>query len=295
MILSRLMGGLGNQMFQYAFGRMLAEKYATELVLDLSFLHDRSQPDHIATHRSFELDAFALSTYRLATDEEVVFYNGVPNGTIAQRIAYRYRRLTGKAKVLAQYKNVYLPSHLDPGNNTCIAGRWQSENYFKDIGSGIRKEFRLKTALPSAVVHLGEEMRSCNSVAVHVRRGDLVTSPLYSKTIGVLPVSYYTAGIAQISKLSGDARVFVFSDDPDWCKKHLPYELVEPALALDKGLGHFYLMQQCRHQVISNSTFSWWAAWLNEHPGKQVVGPLGWYRDPSLMNTVIFPKGWITL
>lgn len=295
MIITRLMGGLGNQMFQYAFGKMLAEKYASELVLDLSLLNDRSQPDKIATHRNFELDAFSLSPFRFATEEEAVFYNGVPNGSIPQRIAYRYRRWSGKARILVQQRNSYYLSQLDPGDNTCVVGRWQSENYFKNIGSLIRKEFRLKTALPPAVMKLGEEMRACNSLAVHVRRGDLVSSPLYSKTIGALPLSYYTAGIAQVSKLTGETKVFVFSDDPEWCKANLPYELVDQGLALDKGLGHFYLMQQCRNQVISNSTFSWWAAWLNDNPGKQVVGPFGWYRDPSLINNIIFPKSWIIL
>ena len=201
--------------------------------------------------------------------------------------------------MLIQDRNVYDAAQLAVPDNTCVVGRWQSENYFNSVASLIRQEFTLKSAPEHGWNEMKKEIQSHESIGIHIRRGDLVTSSLYSNTIGTLGMEYYRNSVRFMKENVKDPRAYIFSDDPEWCKKNIdfdiPFEIIGPEYAGIRASGHLTLLAACKHQIISNSTFAWWAAWLNEHPDKIVIGPSAWFKDKSLVNTEIFPKSWIAL
>ncbi len=299
MILVRLMGGLGNQMFQYAFGRFLAEKNGVELKYDLGLMMDRSRPHELVTHRQYELDIFQIRNFKQASEEEVCLFNGIPNPTFSERLGYKWRLFSGQVRLVLQQNNEFKESFLSIPDQSCLVGRWQSEKFFAPIAEHIRTEFSFISEFSDPIIQKRKELKEFNSVGIHIRRGDLVTSALYSKTIGVLDLDYYNKGIEAIKSRISDPVFYVFSDDTEWCKKELklsvPFEVIGEDLSGTHASGHMYLLSACKHQIISNSTFAWWAAWLNTSMKKTVIGPKNWYRDEKLANEVLFPKDWIVL
>jgi hypothetical protein len=294
MILVRLMGGLGNQMFQYAFGRTVSLHYKTELALDPTLLNDRSMPNEIATHRAFDLDIFKNLKYRLATQKEIFLFNGDANASISQKAARKLNTLVSPKKLTIQKNNEL---DVEMSDDTCYVGRWQSYKFFEEKENVIKEDFQIEKPVVAGIDKLAEQIRNCNSVCVHVRRTDLVSSTLYSKTIGALDLNYYKRSMDVITQNEKDPVYFVFSDDIEWCKQHIksnnPLYFVENTLAGEKAEGHLYLMTQCKHFIISNSTFAWWGAFLSENKFKNVIYPNQWFKDAALKNPYMSPKEWI--
>jgi hypothetical protein len=299
MILVRLMGGLGNQMFQYAFGKHLALKNNTELKIDVSLLKDRSIPHEIATHRDYCLDIFNLEDYSFATEREVWHFNGNSSAGIFERIARKIYVLIYSPRLVVQDKNYFSHDYLNLPDNTCIVGRWQSELFFYPCKDQIRKEFTFIENFNSKIIALSEEIKNCNSICIHFRRGDLITSPLYSKTLGCLNLDYYHRALSLLKEKIKNPFLYIFSDDIEWCKNNimfdLPFKFVGNEYAGIKAGGHLYLMSCCKHFIISNSTFAWWGAWLSESNNKIVIAPKNWYKDITLKNDVLIPENWIKL
>ena len=297
MILIRLMGGLGNQMFQYAFGKRMALINNTKLVLDQSLLLDKSLPHEIATHRDFELDIFNLKNYRWATTEEIFSYNGDVNASFVKKAIRKIKNTISPKKVIIQNGNEFNPDFLKTKSDVCFVGRWQSEIYFNDVSEEIKKEFTFVKIFSAEIENYKTIIQENNAVCLHIRRGDLITSPIYSNTIGVLSWDYYEKAMAHIKERVVDPVFFIFSDDIEWCKQNII--LSEQTYYLDdstadiKAQGHLYLMQQCKHFIISNSTFAWWGAWLSTNKDKIVIAPKKWFADSSLNSDDIIPKQWI--
>lgn len=299
MILVRLMGGLGNQMFQYAFGKLLALKNNTELKIDISLLKDRSIAHEIATHRDYNLDIFNLNNYSFATEEEVFYFNGNPSAAFLKRAARKLYSFFNSSRVIIQDKNSFSESYLNLPGNTCVVGRWQSEHFFSPVKVQIRKEFSFKEKFNKDIADLADEISKCNSVCIHFRRRDLLTSPIYKKTLGTLDMDYYFKAIKLIKEKMQSPYLYVFSDDVEWCKGNLqfdlPFKIVGDVYAGDKSGGHLFLMSCCKHHVISNSTFAWWGAWLSIHSQKTVIAPINWFKDSLLKNEILFPESWIAI
>lgn len=298
MIMIRLMGGLGNQMFQYAFGRSLAIKHQTELVLDDSFLKDKSNSHEVFTHRDFELDIFSNLNYRWATSKEVFAFNGNKNSGVLKRIFRKVLNQFNSKELIIQLNNEVANYVSISRNNSCYVGRWQSYKFFEDYLGEIRNEFVMNRPQINGIDDLMTQINGGESVCVHFRRGDLVTSPLYSETIGSLDLDYYVHSISHINKSVNQPNYFVFSDDIEWCKQNLNLNekaiFIEAALSGKKSEGHFYLMQHCKHFIISNSTFAWWAAYLSSATeNKQVIYPKNWYKKAELQNPYMCPNNWI--
>lgn len=292
------MGGLGNQMFQYAFGRSMALKYNTELVLDDSLLLDKSSDHHVATHRNFDLDIFPNLKFRKATREEVFLFNGDPLAPLFKKIIRRVKIGFNPKKLKIQKGNKIENDYFVAAGDTCFVGRWQSYRFFKENEIIIKKEFTLNAA-PLYSNALIEQMKSIQSVCVHIRRGDLLTSPLYAKTIGALDMSYYTEAIKRMNELVKEVTYFVFSDDIEWCRQNLKTSssivYVDQKFSGQKAEGHLYLMTKCKHFILSNSTFAWWAAFLSLNNSKKVIYPKNWYKDESLINPEMSPPEWIAI
>ena len=290
MILARLFGGLGNQMFQYACARRLAHALGATLKLDLTAF-ERYGP------RRYALDRLNPSA-GIATAQEVADFERRAG------IAGRLPRLLLRAAPGLRYEICRERAFaFDPGvlalrGNVLLEGYWQSERYFHDVAGILRREFALKTAPSARNAAVAERIRGCNAVSVHVRRGDYVQSPEASRLHAVCDVDYYQRAAEIIAGAEPQPQFFLFSDDPAWTGQNLrlrfPASLVESAGDEDAA-EHLQLMSLCRHHVIANSSFSWWGAWLNPRPDKRVIAPRRWFNADAKDTRDLIPDGWTTL
>jgi hypothetical protein len=285
-IISRLQGGLGNQMFQYAAGLRLATAHRTPLKVDLSLLDARNA----RTPRHYELDRLCISAER-ATPEET-------EALLAKRLAARISpRLDRRAAARERH------FHHDPAvarlpDDTCLEGFWQSPRYFADVAKRVREEFRVRGELSGRNAELAREIASCTAVSLHVRRGDYAADAATRAYHGLCPLDYYRHAAAYVSERVRDPVFFLFSDDPDWTRANL--DLGARAIAVghngpDDGAEDLRLLSLCRHHVIANSTFSWWGAWLCADPSKIVIAPERWFADPARDTSDLLPHGWTRL
>jgi hypothetical protein len=225
MILVRFIGGLGNQLFQYALGTHLATKNNTTLKIDTTLLLDRSEPHELVTHRELDIDLFHVQL-NFATAAEIERFNGKSYTNLAGKIFNRVTwELVRKKKLIREQQRNFQPDILELGDNVCLVGAWQSEKYFLPIANQLRKEFTFKHTLEGATAILAKEIQACRSVCLNVRRGDYVTSPMYSKMLGALPAAYFEKALHALQQQQTIDRVYVFTDDAEWCREQLRFDL----------------------------------------------------------------------
>ena len=289
MIVVRLMGGLGNQMFQYACAKSLAIRFSTDVRVDLSYLLDEElRSQH--TPREFELGCFVLSQ-RLATPSDLAFFNRGKRGFA--RLIQRLR-----PRVVLQERTLRYDPDLLAGakKNTQLIGYWQSEAYFASIRSTLLSDFRLARPLSYRATEMAVNIRATIAVSLHVRRGDYAALPEVTSYHGLCGQTYYRKAIQYMRSKMPDARFFVFSDDPAWCRQNLEgiggMTIVEPS---DSAAEEMHLMSLCRHHIIANSSFSWWGAWLNTNPDKVVIAPKSWISPIGPVQPDIIPPGWLVM
>ena len=291
MVIVKLIGGLGNQMFQYAAGRTLAAKHGTTLKLDISGFE------------SYELRDYSLHAFRIqesfAATEEVARVKGAFKNRLA-RVAFRliqrlkpyYRRSVFRESSVSLFD----PNILKTPQEIYLDGYWQSEKYFKEIESTIRQEFTFKHPPEGRNAELVGQIQACDSVSLHVRRGDYVTNPVTYEVLGVCSPAYYRTAIQQLTQSIQGPHFYVFSDDIDWVRRNLwidyPVTYVNHN-GIDKDYEDLRLMSQCKHHIIANSTFSWWGAWLCNYSGKIVIVPHRWFKQPHLNAEDIVPPSWL--
>lgn len=298
MIAVRLIGGLGNQMFQYAIAKRIAEYHRIPLKLDLSVLLDRTQV-HSHTGFAFRDYDYALDTFTLSAD----FLNTPETLQKIYRspfIGKRWRKIISLVygRIKEPKNNVYLADSAlieNPPKRGLLCGYWQNESYFSDITQILKQDFRMAKPLLPVSKDLFSQIQNSHSVCVHIRRGDYVRSPYHN----LASQSYFKRGLKIIANRVTGLHVFVFSDDLEWCLKHVrfhcPVTFVGYEHSGDKNSNCFRLMRSCKHFVIANSTFSWWAAWLGNAPNKIVIAPKQWVNDPSIDTSQIIPERWIRI
>jgi hypothetical protein len=270
MIIVNLTGGLGNQMFQYAFGRALAQKYKTDLKLHFTNALFNIQ-------RSYELDIFNISA-TIATKEDLKKF-GVIQNRVLNRLLYlfdeRYGIQLNKHIVTQRYPYIFNSKYLAIKNNSYIQGYWADERYFKEVENILRKEFTLKKKLDDKNLQILKQINKVNSVSIHVRRGDYISNKTnIPKFIGL---NYYVKSINKIKNKVSNPIFFVFSDDILWCKQNLN-SFINNVYYIDHNKGKdsykdLLLMSACKHNIIANSTFSWWGSWLNQNLNKIIIKP----------------------
>jgi hypothetical protein len=298
-IITQLLGGLGNQMFQYAVGRRLANEHSRELKVDPSILLEHSPGRHLV-NRTYDLDIFALQV-GVATERERRRYN--PCGlSMAGKLQFRIRNLILGSGAYVE-KSFRYDEHL-MGLTTpppYLAGMWQSYKYVDPIRECLLRDFAFRDPLPLEAADLAELLRAPSSICVNVRRTDFVTVAANASLLGFIGTDYYRkAAEFMRSRLGDSARYFVFSDDLEWCREELAWLPNKPVfvghdLAGPKFSQYLHLMTLARHFVIPNSTFGWWAAWLSESADKTVVAPRQWFRDLRLNSTDLCPPDWTLL
>jgi hypothetical protein len=278
MVIVRLNGGLGNQMFQYAAGRAVADRLGTELLLDTrAFEHALARQAY--TRRAYALSPFQLRA-RLATAADL------KNWPVwVMEIGMRLRLV----RPLFRRWHFETAITYDRGIRTlhepvCLVGYWQSERYFIDIADRIRADFTLRGPLCDANARLLELARSAGSVGLHVRRGDFVSLKDAAQVHGLCSIDYYRRAISLIRSRCPECHFLVFSDDPPWARAELP---LAPSAVFVTGSAErpeqdLILMSACKHHIIANSSFSWWAGWLGYSPEQIVIAPSPWYASPEL-------------
>lgn len=278
MVIVRLTGGLGNQMFQYAAGRALADRLGAELLLDTrAFKHALAFQAY--TRRSYALAPFSLRA-RLASAADLKNWPlwVVEAGMRLRFVRPLFRRWHFEPSI------TYDASMLTLHQPVCLVGYWQSERYFIDAADRIRADFTLRQPLAGANAGLLALARSDRSVGLHVRRGDFVSIDVAAQVHGQCSVDYYRRAIALLRERCPECRFLVFSDDPRWARAQLPLDPSavfvtgnDPSPELDLAL-----MSACKHHIIANSSFSWWAGWLGYSPDQIVIAPAPWYASPNL-------------
>lgn len=295
MIIVKLQGGLGNQMFQYAIGRHLSIIHNTVLKLDLSFLNDKT-PRANFTIRNFELDAYNLvcdfSEY-IGTEQ---FYGN--------NLLSKIRRKLGSLKQVNENGHQFNSKILELKGNIYLNGYWQSEKYFKSIKSNLHSEFRLKNSLldklenDESLQPIKELINTTNSISVHFRRGDYVSDSVTNQFHGTCSINYYQEAIKLIASKIQNPHFFLFTDDPEWLTNQKIIEGFPSTITITSNMHlDMYLMSLCKHNIIANSSFSWWGAWLNLNEEKLVIAPQRWFaKDVSNQQTQdLIPQNWIRI
>lgn len=294
-ILTKLKGGLGNQLFQYATGRLLSNKTDRELFLDVTgFSAPVSNTD---TVRQFDLEKFNINAKILPPEEVQKIKN--PYGIISKGIRYF------KHKVLNLHYYDFEPlffesaqKRISKNKNIYIEGYFQSEKNFLGIREILLQELSLKEEFKSKeFIRLQSEIESKNSVSVHIRRGDYIKNPGVTKYHGICSLKYYQNAINKVKESVVNPVFYFFSDDPVWVSENVDLNENSKIIS-DKNLSapeELILMSTCKHNIISNSTFSWWGAWLNKNYDKLVIAPTPWVEKSPSPHKNIISETWIQL
>jgi hypothetical protein len=292
MIIVKLMGGLGNQLFQYAAARSLSVRLKTVLKLDLSFLEGDQPGD---TPRSFALGHFAINAVK-ASRWETTLMSGKGANFLESVIARRLHKIRGFTSYRENQFQVN-PAFFSLSDNVHLEGFWQSECYFADFRDTIREEFTVKTPLIGKNLEAAEVIRAVNAVSLHVRRGDYVTNEKTRAYHYVCDAAYYRKAEELLTQRLESPHFFVFSDDPEWVVGNLKLRHPTTYIDYNGAAPHedLRLMSLCRHHVIANSSFSWWGAWLSTGSDKLVVAPGRWFNDPSIDTSDLTPAGWMRI
>lgn len=296
----KLSGGLGNQMFQYAFARAFELKTGKMVRYDLNWLNDKSLQGDSA-NRDFELNVFNVSINTLKSDS---FLNYVlRRKSISQKILFRSLVKLYYLKDLKEKTPYSVDSTLikSIGSRSHVQGHFQTEMYFKDYRESIINDFQLKNQLSDNSLKYASEIAGTNSVSLHVRRGDYVTNSRANEVHGTCGATYYTRAIEFILEKTSTPHFYIFSDDLEWVKeqnwlKNLKVSFVTGNTEL-KSYEDMVLMSLCKHNIVANSSFSWWGAWLNQNKGKIVIAPENWLANAEINNLAkqILPSEWIKL
>ncbi|MBS4062401.1 MAG: alpha-1,2-fucosyltransferase [Bacteroidetes bacterium] len=299
MIITRLKGGLGNQMFQYATAKSLSLKKKTSLKLDTSFLNERPlKPNY--TIRNYELGLFNINAEIANSDDIRKILNRKISFFDIIKIKFNRNSIANYKKPIIQEQGFQFDQNLFKSSENClIVGYWQSEKYFDDIRPILLKDFSLKSEPDENNVKLLKNISTANSVSIHFRRGDYVSNPLTNQIHGVCNIEYYQKAIEFINHKVKDPVAFIFSDDIEWAKKNFKTNI--PIIFVDKNTSNlsedFRLMSACKHNIIANSSFSWWGAWLNGNPDKIVIAPEKWFADVEKNKETVdlVPEKWIRI
>ncbi|MBI4232781.1 alpha-1,2-fucosyltransferase [Candidatus Peregrinibacteria bacterium] len=279
MIIVKLMGGLGNQMFQYAVGRSLSLKNKTDVVFDISSFQNDALRDYQLHVFNISGSVLSIPLSRLLNLYNRFFPYKLPG------INYHYVRW------LSSFFNQDI---LKKKGIIYLEGYWQCEDYFKQIREILKKDFTLRYKLDAKNKSLLKVIQHSPSVAVHVRRGDYVVNPLTHKYHGTCSLGYYHRSFQMMAQRVSSPHFFIFSDDMAWTKQNLKIHFPTTYVDINgrkEEHKDLMLMANCRHFIIANSSFSWWGAWLSENKNKIVFSPDKWFNQKNEGNTV--PQSWI--
>lgn len=292
-VVAEIIGGLGNQMFQYANAKALALANSRRLQLDLSRF------DKYKLHNGYELKRVFGISEPVASKKALRAVFGIWQlvGLVSPKLRNRLARICAGSKFLYEkefgFKKIELMADIQ-----YLSGYWQSAKYFENYADAIRQDFTFQLPHSELLNSFREAISSAgeNAVSVHVRRGDY----LAKKNVALfasLSDQYYIDAINALKRNRKAPKFFVFSDDIDWCRAKFVGEEFVFVSGFSGATSYLdmYLMSICNSNIIANSTFSWWGAWLNKAPNKIVVAPTAWFFDKSIKTSDIYPSEWVAL
>ena len=280
MVIVQLSGGLGNQMFEYSLYLSLKNRGKEVKIDDVTCYAD-------AGTRPKQLDVFGI-TYERASREEMVEMTDA-----SMKMSDRIRRkLTGRKTKAYREKDINYDSRVMELDPALLEGCFQSEKYFADCREQVREAFRFRGiedgrfAMPESVKAILEQIRAAQSVSVHIRRGDYLDPSHGGIYSGICTEEYYRKAFELIEEKYPDAVYFIFSNDAEWTKQNFSGKnrVIVEGTTEDTGYLDMYLMSHCKHNIIANSSFSWWGAWLNDNPQKTVIAPSRWLNGQECID-----------
>jgi|APSaa5957512535_1039671.scaffolds.fasta_scaffold14218_4 hypothetical protein len=290
MIITKISGGIGNQMFQYALAKSLSKRKDDAFKMDISFYSKQ-------VLRKFELNMFNIEE-NYATNKDINLYAGKEN------ILFKLKRklnlsLNRPISYFSEKKHSIFDENVFKYKNTIyLDGYWQNQKYFQNIKDDLIQDFTLRDSLSDSSKGYLRKIKESNSISMHIRRGDYVHDSHTNSVHGVCGLDYYENTARYCDDKISNATYFIFSDDIQWCKNNLKF--IENKIFIEKSknaLEDLELMKNCKHNIIANSTFSWWGAWLNPNPEKIILGPKKWFLDDVLENHAkdLVPSSWIRI
>lgn len=286
----KVLGGLGNQMFQYALFLSLKEVFSKEKVkLDLSYFNG------YPLHNGFELDKIFNLNYEIASFKDLV------------KVSYplmHYRLWQIGKRILPKRKSMYIEpndhrldlSIFNIAKDCYFDGYWQNEKYFSFCQNQIQKAFTFPKVSDIRNIEILNTIESRNTVSIHVRRGDYLNHPILGNNCNL---DYYKKAIKYIRDHQHVDLFCIFSNDIKWCQtelNHLLYPVEVIYINWNNAQNSYVdmqLMSMCKHNIIANSSFSWWGAWLNHNPSKIVIAPHKWRNIETISDPV--PDNWIRI
>jgi hypothetical protein len=292
-VISHLIGGLGNQMFQYAYGRSISALSGSVFLIDIDDLENRYN-----LHNGYELNRVFNVDVGIATQLDLYSVLGWQAIKGVKRIlSHQKAKIIRKDSFVVEPKYGYLSNVKDVHKNCYLVGYWQSEKYFDATKKLIKSEFSFKNDITRENAAIKCAIDNCNSVSLHVRRGDYISNKKTNAVHGVCSIEYYQSAINYIDKNVLSPIYFIFSDDIEWVAKNIKIHSRVVYVDHNKCQNSFYdmqLMSFCKHNIIANSSFSWWGAWLNDNNNKIVLAPKKWYSDNDVHSDLL-PESWIRL
>lgn len=293
-LILRVFAGLGNQQFQYAYAKTLAIKFNRRLILDTSYFLRRYHPIKSQGYLyPYKLDHFYLSEKKTSWFLREMI--GIINFRPIMQASYK------KIQSILWLKNFLPFLHVQDdiideklffsNRDIILCGYFQNNIFFNEFQQSMQHWFLLKSIISEKNKKYLHVANQANSVSIHVRRADYVANNFY---IG-LTLEYYRLTIDFINKNQKISVILIFSDDLQWAKQNLNF--AQNTVFIEEhgpDFEHQYIMSMCHHNVIANSTFSWWAAMLNKHHDKIVCTPLNWFCDVKTEEIIFTPSAWIT-
>ena len=276
----KLSGGLGNQMFQFATAFAIAKKNDVRLSLDLSYINQRRLFNGFELEKVFDIYS------------KVNFLNKAQSFK-----SINFKEFLNKIDItFYNFKEPhfhYAPNILDIPKHSFLDGYWQSELYFKNYAKEIKEIFSFSDKLNEQNHLIANDINKNNSISIHIRRGDFLLKQNNNHCINLK--KYYLKAINESSKFFKNPKYFIFTDDPSWVTKN--FVLSHSYLVVDANHGNksffdMYLMSLCKSNIIANSSFSWWSAWLNNNIDKVIYAPKNWFNDKSTCTDDLIPNSW---
>lgn len=292
MIIVQIIGGLGNQMFQYAFGLSLAKLMQTECKLDITGFEKYKLHQYSLQHLTLqpaiasaeEIERLARRTTLDSLVERLERFHLLP---------YSYLK-----KYLRERGFPFDPNLFNLTGDHYLEGYWQTEKYYAGNENFIRQSMSIGTPPDQANTAMLQKIDASEGVSIHIRHGDYVSNKKTQSVHGVMPLEYYQRGIAFLRERLQDPTFYVFSDDIPWAKENLPSDIklvFADQNDASKNYEDIRLMSHCKHHIIANSSFSWWGAWLNPNPDKIVIAPKQWFSNAPHDTRDLVPERWVKL
>jgi len=276
MLVVRISSGMGNQLFQYTFAHYLKQRYGRPVYLDTSPYTYR------LTDRNYHLDI----VNNLPVTKDWRLYNQYPRGL--------YRIAKGLFAINPTTRRIEDTNPVFPADDRLLYfdGYWQTDRFVNALPD-VHSLLAPKEPEPSIYCDWLERINDTHAVSLHVRRGDYFSTP-YKERYGICDASYYEAAIERMMTGREEATLFVFSDEPDWVRQHL--RLPRTVQVIDNAsinpFWYILLMAQCKDNIVSNSSFSWWGAYLNRFADKRIIAPKRWMLDRE---DTLALEGWLQL